>query len=100
MRIVITAANSATGRAVLRRASENGAAHNALVAAVRSERAAAEIRALLGVTASAVRISYADPGSLDQALQGATAIIHLAGILVERPASTLEQANVAPARSV
>lgn len=100
MRIVITAANSATGQAVLRQALENGAAQNALVAAVRSQRAADQIRTLLGETASAVRISYDDPASLDQALQGATAIIHLAGILVERPGSSLEQANVAPARSV
>ena len=100
MRIVITAANSATGQAVLRQALENGAAQNALVAAVRSQRAADQIRTLLGETASGVRISYDDPASLDQALQGATAIIHLAGILVERPGSSLEQANVAPARSV
>ena len=100
MRIVITAANSATGQAGLRCASQNGAVQNALVAAVRSERAAEQIRTVLGESASAVRISYDDPASLDQALQGATAIIHLAGVLVERPGSTLEQANVAPARSV
>jgi NADH dehydrogenase len=47
-----------------------------------------------------VQISYEDPGSLDAAFRGASAIIHLAGILVERPGSTYDQANVAPARSV
>ena len=47
-----------------------------------------------------VRISYDDPGSLDAAFQGASAVIHLAGILVERPDSTYEQANVASTRSV
>jgi NADH dehydrogenase len=100
MRIVITGANSASGQAILRCASEQGAAPNALVAAVRSERAADEIRPLLGDGLSAVRISYSDPGSLDAAFRGASAIIHLAGILVERPGSTYEQANLAPARSV
>ena len=45
-------------------------------------------------------ISYDDPGSLDAAFQGASAIIHLAGILVESPDSTYEQANVASTRSV
>jgi NADH dehydrogenase len=100
MRIVITGANSASGQAILRCASENGAAPNALVAAVRSERAAEEIRPLLGNQSTVARISYDDPNSLDQAFQDATAIIHLAGILVERPGSTYETANVAPARSV
>ena len=47
-----------------------------------------------------VRISYDDPGSLDTAFRRASAIIHLAGILVERPGSTYNQANVEPARSV
>jgi len=100
MRIVITGANSACGRAILRCASEPGAAPNALVAAVRSERAADEIRLLLGEGSSVVQISYDDPGSLDAAFRGASAIIHLAGILVERPGSTYNQANVVPARSV
>lgn len=97
---MITGANSATGRAILRCASENGAARNTLVAAVRSEQAANQIRTLLGASSSAVRISYDDPDSLDEAFQGAKAIIHLAGVLVERPGSTYQQANVAPGRSV
>jgi uncharacterized protein YbjT (DUF2867 family) len=99
MRIVITGANSATGQAILRCAWETGAAPNAIVAAVRSERAADQIRTLLSERCSTVRISYDDRGSLDEAFQGATAIIHLAGILVERPGSTYQQANVVPARS-
>jgi NADH dehydrogenase len=100
MKIVITGANSATGQAILRCASENGVAPNALVAAVRSEQAADEIRPLLGEGSTVVRISYDDPGSLDAAFRGASAIIHLAGILVEGPGSSYQQANVAPARSV
>ena len=53
-----------------------------------------------GQKRSTVQISYDDPSSLDEAFRGATAIIHLAGILVERPGSTYQQANVAPAGSV
>ncbi len=100
MRIVVTGANSATGQAILRCASENLAPPNELVAAVRSEQAADQIRALLRERSSTVRISYEDAGSLDMAFKGASAIIHLAGILVERPGSTYEQANVAPVLSV
>jgi uncharacterized protein YbjT (DUF2867 family) len=100
MKIVITGANSASGRAILRCAREAGVAPNALVAAVRSESAAEEIRPLLGEGSSLVKVSYDDPGSLNAAFRGASAIIHLAGILVERPGSTYVQANVAPARSV
>lgn len=100
MRIVITGANSASGQAILRCAAESGVAPNALVAAVRSERAADAIRPLLGEGSSLAKISYDDPSSLDAALRGASAIIHLAGILVERAGSTYEQANVAPTCSV
>lgn len=100
MRIVITGANSASGQAILRCAPEAGVAPNALVAAVRSESAGDKIRPLLGEGSSLVQVSYDDPSSLDRAFRGASAIIHLAGILVERPGSTYEQANVKPARSV
>ncbi len=100
MRIVITGANSASGQAILRCALEAGVTPNALVAAVRSDRAANEIRPLLGEGSSLAKVSYEDPSSLDAAFRGASAIIHLAGILVERPGSTYAQANVAPARSV
>ena len=99
MRIVITGANSATGQAILRCASKTGAP-SSLLAAVRSERAANEIRSLLVDGITEVRISYDDPDSLDAAFRGVSAIIHLAGILVESPGSNYEQANVAPARNV
>jgi uncharacterized protein YbjT (DUF2867 family) len=100
MRIVITGANSASGKAILRCAPAAGVRPNALVAAVRSDLAADEIRPLLGEGSSLAIVSYDDPSSLDRAFRRASAIIHLAGILVERPGSTYEQANVAPARSV
>jgi uncharacterized protein YbjT (DUF2867 family) len=100
MRIVITGANSASGQAILRCAPEAGVSSSALVAAVRSDRAADEIRPLLAEGSSLAKVSYDDPNSLDAAFRGASAIIHLAGILVEGPGSTYEQANVATARGV
>lgn len=100
MRIVIIGANSASGQAILRCAPDAGVAPSALVAVVRSDRAADEIRPLLREGSSLTKVSYDDPSSLDTALRGASAIIHLAGILVESPGSTYEQGNVATARSV
>jgi NADH dehydrogenase len=73
---------------------------NTLVAAVRSERAAEQIAPLLGTRSTVARISYDDPASLDTAFRGVSAVIHLAGILVEQPGSTYEQANIAPTRGV
>ena len=99
MRIVITAANSACGQAILRCAWSQAEPGRELVAAIRSSRAAEEIRPLLG-EARCVQISYDDPPSLDAACAGASAVIHLAGVLVERRGSTYEQANVASARAV
>jgi uncharacterized protein YbjT (DUF2867 family) len=100
MKIVVTGGNSAVGQAILRSGAAQGAAPNTFAAAVRSDRAAEEVRRWLGSGDSVVRISYEDPGTLDAAFHGASAVIHLAGILVERPGSTYEQANVEPARSV
>ena len=100
MKIVITGANSAVGQAILRCGSQPGAAPNEYIASVRSEQAAEKIRPLLGNGSAAAVISYEDPGTLDRAFAGASAVIHLPGILFERPGSNYEQANVAPARSV
>lgn len=100
MKIVITGANSAVGRVILRGGPKHEAAANIFVAAVRSARAAEQIRSEAGDAAGVVRISYDDPGSLDAAFQGAGAVIHLAGILIETSDSTYEQANVASTRAV
>jgi NADH dehydrogenase len=99
MKIVITGGNSAVGQAILRCGSGQ-AAEAKLIAAVRSKRAADEIRPLLGDRNSVVQISYDNPGSLDAAFHGASAVIHLAGILFERPDSSYAQANVESARSI
>jgi len=100
MKIVITGANSAVGQAILRCVPKHEGATNTLVAAVRSARAAEQIRSQAGTADRVVRISYEDPASLDAAFQGASAVIHVAGILVETPDSTYEQANVASTRGV
>lgn len=99
MTVVITGANSAVGQAILRWANKSGAPAK-FIAAVRSARAAEQIRSQVGNLDGVVRISYGDPSSLDAAFQGASAVIHLAGILVEQRDSTYEQANVGSTRSV
>ena len=100
MKIVITGANSAVGQAILRRGSKHDRATNTFVAAVRSARAAEQIPSETGNANGVARISYDDPKSLELAFQGAGAVIHLAGILIETPDSTYEQANVASTRNV
>ena len=100
MKIVITGANSAVGQAILRCGPKHEVTMNTFVAAVRSASAAEQIRSETGNADGVVRISYDDPGSLDAAFQGAFAVIHLAGILVETADSTYEQANVASTRGV
>jgi len=100
MKIVITGANSAVGQAILRCGPKYEVTTNTFVAAVRSARAAEQIRSVTGNANGVVRISYDDSSSLDAAFQGALAVIHLAGVLVETPDSTYEQANVASTRGV
>src|SRR3989304_8713212 len=98
MRVVITGANSAVGLAILRCGPAQWATLT-FVPGVRSDRAAEKIRRLLGGVNGLVHISYDDPGSLSTAFEGASAVIHLAGVLVERPGSTYEQAHVATTQS-
>ena len=100
MKVVVTGANSAVGRAILRCGPKVVVTPTSFVAAVRSDRAAEQIRSQLNNSSDLVRISYDDPASLDAASQGVAAVIHLPGILLERPDSTYEQANVASTRSV
>jgi NADH dehydrogenase len=98
MTVAITGANSAVGQAILRGSAE--AAAIAFVAAVRSDRAAGELQPVSDRIGRVARISYSDPTSLRAAFEGATAVIHLAGTLVERPGSTYQEANVETTRCV
>jgi uncharacterized protein YbjT (DUF2867 family) len=100
MKIVITGANSAVGQAILRCGPKHDITTDTFVAAVRSARAAEQIRSETGNANEVFRISYDDAASLDAAFQGADAVIHLAGILVETPDSTYERANVESTRGV
>jgi NADH dehydrogenase len=100
MRLAVTGANGAAGRAILRILPSARPAPSGLVAVVRSERAAGGLRPLLVPPATVVHVSYAEPAGLEVALAGADAVIHLPGILVERPGSTYEAAHVETTRRV
>jgi len=100
MKVAVTGANGAVGRAVLRCARGRAPAPLDVVAAVRSDRAAEALRPLVGPAGRVARVSYSDPASLDAAFEDACAVIHLAGILVERPDSRYEDAHVETTRRV
>jgi nucleoside-diphosphate-sugar epimerase len=95
MRVALTGGNSAVGRAIVAARWHR----LELVAVVRSERAAATVRALDGAARVAC-VSYEDAPALDTVLQGTAAVIHLAGVLLERAGATYESANVGTARRV
>lgn len=99
MRVVITGANSAVGQAIAR-AAATWSTPIVVVAGVRSERAAGELRAVRHHIHETVRIAYEDPASLRTALDGASAVVHLPGVLVERAGSSYRQANVDTTRAV
>ena len=98
MNVIITGANSAVGQAILRSAKRQAAAME-FVAAVRSEQAAQQLPPLPG-NSRVARISYDEPESLRAAFRDAGAVIHLAGLLIERPESSLERANVQTTQTV
>lgn len=99
MKVVITGANSAVGQAIFR-CVHKGGSPDTFIAAVRSGRAEEQLRSQVSDLGEVVRISYDDPGTLDAAFRGACSVVHLAGILVEQPHSTYEDANVSSTRSV
>lgn len=96
--IAITGANSAIGQAILRGGRRKGAT-TAFIAAVRSERAVQQLPPLAD-NSSVALISYNDSESLQSAFRNAATVIHLAGLLIERPDSSYENANVQTTRTV
>lgn len=90
MRIVVTGANGSVGRNLLAHAS--GHADLSLVAAVRSEKAAASLSARPGIEVQVVQADNVD--DLARVLAGATSLVHLSGILIENRTATYAQANV------
>jgi NADH dehydrogenase len=98
MKVVITGANGAVGNAILAQGLQDSASSLTLVAAVRSARAASELPPLPADRVA--RVSYDDVASLRAAFQGASAVIHLVGVLIEQPGFSYEVANVETTRKV
>jgi NADH dehydrogenase len=96
--VVITGANGAIGQAIVRRACLDPRAPR-VVAAVRSERAATEVPVISEDRGEVRRIDYDDPATLRTVLRGATALVHLPGVLVERHGSSYEIANLETTRA-
>jgi NADH dehydrogenase len=96
--LVITGANGAIGQAIVRRACGDPRMPR-VVAVVRSERAASEVPAVPEARGAVCRVDYDDPATLRAALRGATTLVHLPGVLVERPGSSYEIANVETTRA-
>ena len=93
-RLVVTGANGALGREIVARTLDRPEPGVEIVAAVRSERAAAQLPTLPPERGAVIRISYEEPQGLEKACEGATTLVHLPGVLVERPGATYESANV------
>lgn len=90
-RIVVTGANGSVGKNLLAHASES--ADIDVVAAVRSQRAAAAVPARPGVDVRVVSAENCD--ELARTMGGASSLVHLSGILIESRTASYEQANVA-----
>ena len=95
-RIVITGANSAIGQTVIERALQRPELQ--VVAGVRSERAQASLPEIPADRGGAVLLDYANAATVVKSCAGATALVHLPGLLVETAQSTYELANVRTTR--
>lgn len=98
MRLCVTGANGAVGRALVRIAGREPALE--VVAVVRSSRAAAQVPIPVGARCRVAVIDGRDPAGLDAALEGARAVVHLPGVLFEGPGSRYEEANRETTRRV
>lgn len=96
MKVVVTGANGAVGCAILTKGMQDPSL--TLVAAVRSARAAAELPPL--PSGQVTRVSYDDTASLKVAFEGAEAVIHVVGVLLEQPGFSYAEANVDTTRRV
>lgn len=99
-RVLITGANGHLGRALIARlAGGRRAPRAALRAVVRSERAAATVRAL-PERPELVVLDYGDVDALARAAAGCDAVVHLVGILKEAPGTRYEDAHEGSARAL
>jgi len=92
-RVAITGANGAIGRVIVARALERAGVE--VIAVVRSQRAAAQLPEIAPGRGRIARIDYSRAETLVLALEGADALIHLPGLLIETPDSPYEVANLA-----
>lgn len=95
-RLLVTGANGSLGRALLARLAGSRTAARALV---RSERAAAGVRALPAAP-EVVTADYRDAAALGAAAAGCSAVVHLVGILKESPGTSYEDAHEGSARAL
>ena len=96
MKIAVTGANSSVGQNLLARVAESS--DISVIGGVRSESAAASLPRSPQIAARV--ISYDDVGELAKNIEGASCIVHLAGILIESKTRTYASANVATTVSV
>ncbi len=97
-RIAVTGANSALGRVLLERARLRPDVE--IAALVRSAGAESELGALLNGRTHSVRVDWSDASGLRAACQGASSVVHLAGILIESHATRYREANLETTRAL
>lgn len=96
--ILVTGANGQLGQRLLLRLADEGRPARA---AVRSERAAATVRALPEAARPELRIvDYADAEGLTEAAQGCAAAVHLVGVLKETRANRYADAHERPSAAL
>jgi uncharacterized protein YbjT (DUF2867 family) len=92
MRIAITGANSSVGHAFLTHLVNQTDNELTVNAGVRTQHAADSLPNHSSIAPYIIR--YGDSDSLDKLFDGATCVVHLAGILIESPSSNYQTANV------
>src|SRR6516162_4046468 len=98
MDIVITGANGAVGRALIRYCSGGASIEAMRLRALVRGHAGAQFLHALG--ADVIVVDYRQPETLRSAVAGADAAVHLAGALLPRRGETLLQANAETTRAV
>ena len=96
MKVAITGANSSVGKNLLVRLSKEE--DITIVAGVRNEKVIPELPKSPAIKPAV--INYDDIKSLEQALDGADIVIHLAGILIETKHSNYANANIAATAAI
>jgi uncharacterized protein YbjT (DUF2867 family) len=97
-KLVVTGANGALGRVLSAHVAARPGVE--VTALVRSERAEAQLRQSRLDRVRPLRVSWSDAAGLRKACEGAAAVIHLAGILLESKSESYEAANVETTRAI